>query len=148
MPADRPIRELRVYQVLPKETTHIANQPRIGIANAESARMLLGSVPVEADGSAYFRAPAGKPLYFQAVDAEGRAVQSMRSVTYLQPGERRGCVGCHETPGTAPPDARAPGPAAASVADPAGTGWHTAAELSAPGARRPRPPLRALPRRP
>ena len=48
MPADRPIRELRVYQVLPKETTHMANRPRIGIANAESARMLLGSVPVEA----------------------------------------------------------------------------------------------------
>ena len=48
MPADRPIRSLRVYQVLPKETTHMANRPRIGIANAESARMLLGSVPVEA----------------------------------------------------------------------------------------------------
>jgi hypothetical protein len=103
MPADRPIRFLRVYQVLPKETTHMANRPRIGIANAESARMLLGSVPVEPDGSAYFRAPSSKPLYFQAVDAAGRAVQSMRSVTYLQPGERRGCVGCHETPGTAPP---------------------------------------------
>jgi hypothetical protein len=104
MPADRPIRELRVYQVLPKETTHIANRPRIGVANAESARMLLGSVPVEVDGSAYFRAPAGKPLYFQAVDAQGRAVQGMRSVTYLQPGERRGCVGCHESPGTSPPN--------------------------------------------
>ena len=69
--------------------------------------MLLGTVPVEADGSAYFRAPARKPLYFQAVDAGGRAVQGMRSVVYLQPGERRGCVGCHERPGTVlarPPD--------------------------------------------
>jgi hypothetical protein len=103
LPADRPIRQLRVYQVLPKETTHIANRPRIGYANAESARMLLGTVPVEEDGSAYFRAPAHKPLYFQAVDAAGRAVQGMRSLTYLQPGERRGCVGCHERPGTAPP---------------------------------------------
>ncbi|NLX53686.1 MAG: hypothetical protein GXY58_01080 [Planctomycetaceae bacterium] len=103
LPADRPIHELRVFQVLPKETTHVANLPRIGMANAESARMLLGTVPVESDGSAYFRAPANKPLYFQAVDAQGRAVQSMRSVTYLRPGERRGCVGCHETPGSAPP---------------------------------------------
>jgi mono/diheme cytochrome c family protein len=103
LPAERPIRQLRVFQVLPKETTHIANRPRIGYANAESARMLLGTVPVEPDGSAYFRAPAGKPLYFQAVDAAGRAVQGMRSVTYLQPGERRGCVGCHARPGTAPP---------------------------------------------
>ena len=64
--------------------------------------MLLGSVPVESDGSAYFRVPSGKPLYFQAVDEEGRAVQGMRSVTYLQPGERRSCVGCHESPGTSP----------------------------------------------
>ncbi len=104
VPADRPVTELRVYQVLPKEMTHVANQPRIGVANAESARMLLGTVPVESDGSAYFRAPAGRPLYFQSVDASGRAIQSMRSVTYLQPGERRGCVGCHETPGSVPPN--------------------------------------------
>ena len=103
LPAARPIRQLRIFQVLPKTATHVANQPRIGYANAESARMLLGTVPVETDGSAYFRAPARKPLYFQAVDEAGRAVQSMRSVTYLQPGERRGCVGCHEPPGTASP---------------------------------------------
>jgi len=99
LPESRPIQELRVFQVLPKSSTHVANQPRIGYANAESARMLLGTVPVEEDGSAYFRAPARKPLYFQAVDAAGRAVQSMRSASYLQPGERRGCVGCHEPRG-------------------------------------------------
>ena len=102
LPAGRPIRKLRVFQVLPKTTTHVANRPRIGYANAESARMLLGTVPVEADGSAYFRAPARKPLYFQAVDAAGRAVHSMRSVAYLQPGEQRGCVGCHEPRRAAP----------------------------------------------
>jgi len=96
LPASRPIRQLRIFQVLPKTNTHIANRPRIGFAHAESARMMLGTVPVEADGSAYFRAPARKPLYFQALDEEGRAVQSMRSATYLQPGERRGCHGCHE----------------------------------------------------
>jgi hypothetical protein len=100
LPDSRPIRELRVFQVLPKTRPHTANQPRLGHANAESARMLLGTVPVEKDGSAYFRAPARKPLYVQAVDARGHAVQSMRSVTYLQPGERRGCVGCHEPRGS------------------------------------------------
>ena len=122
LPPERPVTALRIYQVLPKTHTHVANVPRIGYANAESARMLLGTVPVEPDGSAYFRAPAGKPLYFQAVAADGRAVQTMRSVTYLQPGERRGCVGCHERPGTVAanrpllaarrePSAIAPGPA-------------------------------------
>ncbi len=97
LPESRPIRELRIFQILPKSESHVANKPRIGYANAESARMLLGTVPVEEDGSAYFRAPAGKPLTFQAVDDTGRAVQGMRTVTYLQPGERRSCVGCHES---------------------------------------------------
>ena len=72
------------------------------IRTQSNARMLLGTVPVEEDGSAYFRAPARKPLYFQAVDESGRAVQGMRTIVYLQPGERRSCVGCHEPPGTAP----------------------------------------------
>ncbi|MCH7558294.1 MAG: hypothetical protein IIB56_12680 [Planctomycetes bacterium] len=102
LPASREIRRLRIFQVLPKTPPHIANNPRIGYANAESARMMLGTVPVESDGSAYFRAPARKPLYFQAVDGAGRAVQSMRSITYLQPGERRSCLGCHEPRGTVP----------------------------------------------
>jgi hypothetical protein len=102
LPAGRPICSLRIFQVLPK-TTPVQNEPRLGYANAEGARMLLGSVPVEADGSAYFRVPARKPVYFQAVDAEGRAVQSMRSITYLQPGERRSCVGCHEQRGSPAP---------------------------------------------
>ncbi|MGI6390263.1 MAG: hypothetical protein ACOX7Q_08725 [Kiritimatiellia bacterium] len=52
----------------------------------------LGTVPVEADGSAYFEAPANMPLYFQALDAKGRAVQTMRSAVYLQPGEHESCV--------------------------------------------------------
>ncbi len=98
LPASRPIRQLRIFQVLPKTTTHIANQPRIGHANAESTRMVLGTVPVEADGSAYFRVPARKPLYFQALDQAGHAVQTMRSIVYVQPGERRSCLGCHEQP--------------------------------------------------
>jgi len=122
LPADRRISQLRVYQLLPKSRTDNAGDPRIGHPDQANARMLLGTVPVERDGSAYFRAPANKPLYFQAVDTAGRAVQGMRSVVYLQPGERRGCVGCHEPPGSTPaagpvlaahraPSRIAPGPA-------------------------------------
>jgi hypothetical protein len=102
LPDDRQICELRIFQVLPKTETHVFDKPKIGYARGESARMLLGSVPVEADGSAYFRVPARKPVYFQAVDESGRAVQSMRSVVYVQPGARLSCVGCHEPPGTSP----------------------------------------------
>jgi len=103
LPDNRPVKTLRIFEVLPKVGSHVANLPKLGYANAESARKYLGEVPVEADGSAFFRAPAEVPLYFQAVDAEGKAVQSMRSITYLQKGERRSCVGCHE-PLSATPD--------------------------------------------
>jgi len=59
-------------------------------------RHVLGTVPVEADGSAYFTVPANVELFFQALDANGLAVQSMRSATYLHAGERLTCAGCHE----------------------------------------------------
>ncbi|MBQ9874149.1 MAG: hypothetical protein IJM30_06775 [Thermoguttaceae bacterium] len=95
-PEDRKIKELRVYQLLPKFPTHQAHVPPVGHDFAGNARLFLGTVPVEEDGSAYFTAPAKKPLYFQAVDEDGRAVQTMLSEVYLQPGENRGCVGCHE----------------------------------------------------
>ncbi len=89
------IRQLRIVQVLPKTTPH-ANSPRVGVANASPGKQVLGTVPVERDGSAYFRVPARTPILFQALDAKGRAVQTMRSLTYLQPGEQMSCIGCHE----------------------------------------------------
>ena len=92
--ADR-ITHLRVIQVLPK-TTPNANQPRVGMANASPGKQVLGTVPVEEDGSACFEVPAQTPVLFQALDSQGRAVQTMRSLTYLQPGENASCVGCHE----------------------------------------------------
>ena len=52
---------------------------------------------MEEDGSAFFEVPFGKAIYFQALDEQGRAVQSMRSATYLHPGERLTCFGCHES---------------------------------------------------
>ena len=101
--------------------------------------MLLGTVPVEADGSAYFRAPARKPLYFQAIDQSGRAVQGMRSVVYLQAGERRGCVGCHEPVGRAPqarPAMASLRPASIIQPGPEGTrpfGWPSPDAVTRPG---------------
>jgi hypothetical protein len=101
-PAGTKITALRVIQVLPK-TTYPPNQPRIGVAAQTNARAVLGTVPVEPDGSAYFRAPVGREIYFQALDREGLAVQSMRSGTYVHPGEQLSCQGCHE------PKHRSPG---------------------------------------
>ncbi|MBN1343682.1 MAG: NPCBM/NEW2 domain-containing protein [Phycisphaerae bacterium] len=89
------IMALRIVQVLPK-TTPIYNRPRIGYGDQKNARAVLGTVPVEPDGSAFFNLPVGKAVYFQALDEDGLAVQSMRSDTYVRPGEWLTCQGCHE----------------------------------------------------
>ena len=74
----------------------------VGVAEASPGKQLLGTVPVEEDGSAFFEAPAKTPILFQALDENGRMVQGMRSLVYLQPGEAASCVGCHEPPNQAP----------------------------------------------
>jgi hypothetical protein len=58
---------------------------------------ILGTVPVEADGSAYFHVPPGRAVYFQALDDQGMELRRMRSYIAFQPGEVRSCTGCHET---------------------------------------------------
>ena len=100
-PEGTEIRALRIVHVLPKSTSPV-NQPRIGAARQTNARAILGTVPVEEDGSAYFEAPVGKSVYFQALDEQGMAVQSMRSSTYVHPGEQLTCQGCHERKHTPP----------------------------------------------
>jgi len=105
-PAGTRIAALRIVQVLPK-TTPPPNRPRIGVGNQTNARAVLGTVPVEPDGSAHFQVPAGKLVYFQALDANGLAVQSMRSGTYIQPGRLLSCQGCHEPKRRAPAVRRA-----------------------------------------
>ena len=67
------------------------------------AKADLGLAAVEPDGSAHFLAPAGKVLYFQALDGDFNEIQRMRSVVQLQPGESRSCIGCHEDRASAPP---------------------------------------------
>ena len=62
----------------------------------------LGLVPVEADGSANFCVPAGKVIYFEALDKNFTEVQRMRSVLQLHAGEKRSCIGCHDDRMTAP----------------------------------------------
>jgi hydrazine synthase alpha subunit-like protein len=70
--------------------------PCVSCGATYAGKEILGEVPVDEDGSACFRVPAGVPLYFQVLDSEGRALQRMRSFTHLMPGEVQGCIGCHE----------------------------------------------------
>ncbi|MDR3246264.1 MAG: hypothetical protein LBT50_07510 [Prevotellaceae bacterium] len=59
-------------------------------------KKILGTVPVDEDGSAYFEVPSEKFVFFQLLDKDGMMIQSMRSGTMVQPGEQNGCIGCHD----------------------------------------------------
>ena len=76
---------------------------RVGADGPWEVKRILGTVRVEEDGSALFRVPAKTPISVQPLDAEGRAVQLMRSWMTAMPGENLSCVGCHDNRGAAPP---------------------------------------------
>ena len=111
-PTGTRIKALRIYQILPlsvasAEVTHNTGlQIPQGNDSVNLARGIVGEVPVEEDGSAYFVVPARKELFFQTLDAQGLAITSMRSAAQFQAGERALCQGCHEprygTPPTSP----------------------------------------------
>jgi hypothetical protein len=96
------VRQLRLVAVVPKVQPHM-NTPVLGISAEDPGKFVLGTVPVEVDGSAFFRVPSGLPLFFQALDVSGVAVQTMRTLTYAMPGQTLACVGCHEHRDSAPP---------------------------------------------
>ena len=101
------VKSLRVIGVPPKPQPHM-NNPVLGVSREDPGKFVLGTVPVEEDGSAYFRVPSGVSIFFQALDGDGMAVQTMRSLTYVQPDQTLSCIGCHEHRDLAPPANRLP----------------------------------------
>ena len=95
------IQSLRIIGVPPKTQPHM-NNPCLGVSKEDPGKFVLGTVPVEEDGSAYFRVPSGVPVFFQALDHQGMAVQTMRTLTYVQPNQTLSCIGCHEPRNYAP----------------------------------------------
>lgn len=75
-----------------------------GLDGPWDVKSVLGTVPVCDDGSARFRIPAYTPIAIQPLDADGQAVQLMRSWFTAMPGEVVSCVGCHESQNTTPPN--------------------------------------------
>ncbi len=69
--------------------------PVVSCGATYAPKKIWGFVDVEDDGSAHFQVPANVPIYFLALDRQGRAVQRMRTFTHLMPGETQGCIGCH-----------------------------------------------------
>jgi len=68
----------------------------------EIPKKVIGTVPVDESGSAYFKVPARTSLQIQTLDENGMAILTEKSLFYLQPGENRSCVGCHEPEGSSP----------------------------------------------
>ncbi len=95
------VKALRVYEyhfAYPRMGGHIS----IGIDGPWDVRRIHGTVRVEADGSALFKVPANIPFAVQPLDAEGKALQVMRSWMTAMPGEVLSCAGCHEKQNSVP----------------------------------------------
>ncbi|MCX6878821.1 MAG: NPCBM/NEW2 domain-containing protein [Verrucomicrobia bacterium] len=93
------IKALQIMELVPKTRPHTGGyayniSPTIG-RGTFYVRRLIGTVPVENDGSACFSAPAMRDISFNALDGEGRVIQKMGSSTQLMNGEVTGCTGCH-----------------------------------------------------
>ncbi|MBR0190484.1 MAG: hypothetical protein IJQ31_00280 [Thermoguttaceae bacterium] len=103
---------LRIWNLEPKTYTmwdhrpYASEGPATSLVQTDGVKRILGTVPIEDDGSVCFEAPSGVALHFQLLDENHRALHTMRSFTGVMPGEVRGCIGCHEsqivTPGMAP----------------------------------------------
>ncbi len=114
-PEGTKIEKLRIVQVCAREwkasdyrTPMVNTAKGYGGPGGTQVRAILGTVPVESDGSAYFEAPVGKGIYFEALDSRNLAVMSMLSLTYVHPGENLSCAGCHEDKWSATPTPNSP----------------------------------------
>ena len=100
------VKRLRIVAV-PAKVQPEMNTPMLGVTRDDPGKCVLGTVPVEEDGSAYFRVPSGVSIFFQALDGQGKALQTMRTVTYVQPGQTLSCLGCHDRRDKVPPPVHA-----------------------------------------
>jgi hypothetical protein len=90
------VKSLRVFTYSFAYRNMGAEHDRVGLDGPWDVKRVLGTVPVEADGSAFFEVPANTPVAFHPLDEKGRALQLMRSWTTVMPGELQSCSGCHE----------------------------------------------------
>ncbi|MHB8901838.1 MAG: HzsA-related protein [Thermoguttaceae bacterium] len=90
------IKKLLVLESLPKPINFTGGMDPLTYGGSFTLERVLGTVPVEEDGSAHLDVPALRSLFFVALDQNDMAVKRMQSFLTVQPGEVSGCVGCHE----------------------------------------------------
>jgi len=96
------IKKLLVLESLPKPINYTGGMDPLSYGGTFTLERILGTVPVEPDGSAYMELPAVRSLFFVALDEKDLAVKRMQSFLTVMPGETTGCVGCHESRVRAP----------------------------------------------
>jgi len=97
------IKQLLVLESLPKPINFNGGMDPLTYGGSFTLERILGTVPVEEDGSAFFELPAKRSLFFVALDENEDSVKRMHSFTSVMPGETFSCVGCHEQRTTVPP---------------------------------------------
>ncbi len=90
------VKDILIIEELPKAVHHDGHTEPLMYNGTFMLERVLGRVPVEEDGSAYFEAPPLRSLMFVLRDKDGMSVKRMQSFATLMPGERAGCIGCHE----------------------------------------------------
>ncbi|BDD08118.1 hypothetical protein FUAX_05500 [Fulvitalea axinellae] len=96
------VKELRLFTYKFVYNRTLGDHFSAGIESGWDVKRIMGTVPVEEDGSAFFQVPANTPISMQPLDEKGRAMQLMRSWMTAMPGETVSCVGCHEDRNTLP----------------------------------------------
>lgn len=96
------IKQLLVLESLPKPVNHSGGMDMLSDIGTFTLERVLGTVPVAPDGSAHFRLPANRPVFFVALDQDGLSVKRMQSFVSVLPGETTSCLGCHEPRTRAP----------------------------------------------
>ena len=90
------IRKLLVLEPLPKPINYTGGMDPLTYGGSFTLERVVGTVPVEPDGSAYLELPARRSFFFVALDKDDLAVKRMQSFLTVQPGETTSCIGCHE----------------------------------------------------
>ncbi|HUS71556.1 MAG TPA: hypothetical protein VMY06_00710 [Sedimentisphaerales bacterium] len=90
------INKLLVLETLPAPIHYTGGMQPISQGGTFMLERILGTVPVEPDGSAYMEVPAMRSLFFVAMDENNNSVKRMQSFLMVSPGETTSCVGCHE----------------------------------------------------
>ncbi|MBI5388492.1 MAG: PD40 domain-containing protein [Verrucomicrobia bacterium] len=132
------IKSLLILENLPKPVNYTGSMDPITYGGSYTLNRVLGTVPVEEDGSVNARVPPLRSLQLVALDENDLSVKRMLSFLTVMPGEVATCTGCHEQRTAAPPSFQTLTPA---LSHPMGEGESAAAPLLARA-------VSSIPRRP